>query len=179
MAGWLRQERSMVRRWLSLPEHWDLIPRAPGYVLRTAAGRDMWFPPLIGMSESGRSATRQSARSLGRRNNLIAPGLTPMDTSTQEYARLRAAVTGALNAHDVFGVLPHGAPEDEYEPEMGGFARLMGDGVAITPEVVAAVWHHGFGDSRGDTTTDLEPATPAMEVLAADLAIIQGSANHT
>lgn len=34
-----------------------------------------------------------------------------MDTSTPEYARLRAIITQHLNASDLIGVLPHGEPE--------------------------------------------------------------------
>jgi hypothetical protein len=43
-----------------------------------------------------------------------------MDTITPEYARLRAAITERLNAHDLLGVLPHGAPETEYDPDGPG-----------------------------------------------------------
>lgn len=100
-----------------------------------------------------------------------------MDTSPQEHARLRAAVTGALNAHDLLGVLPQGAPETEYDPEMGDFVRVITQGVAITPEVVATIWHKWFGDSPGGTATEVEPATPAMEALAVDLAVL-GTARH-
>lgn len=92
-----------------------------------------------------------------------------MDTSSPEYDRLRAAVTEALNAHDLQGLMDLGAPEDEYDPEMRDFVRLIAEGVTITPEVVAAVWHHWFGTSDGDPAGDVEPATPGMEALAADL----------
>ncbi|WP_197515699.1 hypothetical protein [Arthrobacter sp. U41] len=34
-----------------------------------------------------------------------------MDTITPAYARLRSAVTERLNAHDLPGVMDHGAPE--------------------------------------------------------------------
>jgi hypothetical protein len=99
----------------------------------------------------------------------IAPRMTPRDTVTPEYARLRTAITERLNAHDLLGVLPHGAPETEYDPEMEDFAALITAGGAITPEVVAAVWHKWFGDSFGETTGEPELPTPAMESLAADL----------
>ena len=56
-----------------------------------------------------------------------------MDTITPEYARLRAAITERLNAHDLLGVLPHGAPEDEYDPEMADFAALMAAGTPNHP----------------------------------------------
>lgn len=96
-----------------------------------------------------------------------------MDTSTQENNRLRAAVTAALNGHDLLGVMSHGAPEDEYDPEMWDFVRLIGEGVTITPEVVATIWHKWFGNSWGITTSEVEQATPAMEALAADLQSVQ------
>ncbi|MET1155543.1 hypothetical protein [Arthrobacter sp.] len=96
-----------------------------------------------------------------------------MDTVTPEYARLRSAITETLNAHDLLGVLPHGAPETEYDPEMGDFAALITAGTPNHPEVVATVWRKWFGDSQGDSTGEPEPPTPAMEALAADLQDIQ------
>ena len=96
-----------------------------------------------------------------------------MDPITPEYARLRSAVTERLNAHDLLGVLPHGAAEDEYDSEMEDFAALITAGGAITPEVVATVWHKWFGNSEGDSTGEPEPATPAMAALAADLQEVQ------
>lgn len=98
-----------------------------------------------------------------------------MDTITPEYARLRAAITERLNAHDLLGVLDLGAPEDEYDPEMEDFAALMAVGTPITPEVVATVWHKWFGDSAGETAGEVEPPTPGMTALAADLRALQGS----
>lgn len=106
----------------------------------------------------------------------IAPRLAPTDTSTVEHARLNAAVTGALNAHDLAGAMDRGAPEDEYDPETGDFVRLIEEGVTITPEVVAAVWHEWFGDSDGETAGEVEPATPAMKALVADLQAAQREA---
>lgn len=96
-----------------------------------------------------------------------------MVTVTPEYARLRAAITERLNAHDLLGVLPHGAPEDEYDPEMEDFAALIAAATTITPEVVAAVWHKWFGDSFGNTDDDPAPPTSGMEALATDLQAIQ------
>lgn len=96
-----------------------------------------------------------------------------MDPITPEYARLRSAITERLNSHDLLGVLPHGAPEDEYDPEMEDFAALITAGGAITPEVVATVCHKWFGNSEGDSTGEPEPPTPAMAALAADLQEVQ------
>jgi hypothetical protein len=79
-----------------------------------------------------------------------------MDTSTQEYSRLREAVTERLNAHGLLGVMGHGAPDTEYGPEMEDFAGLIAEGAPITPEVVATVWHKWFGDSTGEP----EPPRP-------------------
>ena len=97
-----------------------------------------------------------------------------MDTITPEYDRLRSAITERLNAHDLLGVMDHGAPETEYDPEMEDFAALIAAGETITPEVVATVWHKWFGDSLGETMGEPEPPTSGMEALAADLQAIQG-----
>lgn len=96
-----------------------------------------------------------------------------MDPITPEYSRLRTAVTERLNAHDLIGVLHHGAPETGYDPEMEDFAALITAGTTITPEVVAEVWHKWFGDSKGETEGEPEPPTPAMTALAADLQDVQ------
>lgn len=96
-----------------------------------------------------------------------------MDTSSREYERLRAAVSERMNAHDLLGLMDLGAPDDEYDPEMRDFVRLIAEGVTITPEVVATVWHKWFGTSDGDPARDAQPATPGMEALAADLQAIQ------
>ena len=96
-----------------------------------------------------------------------------METTTPEYARLRAAITERLNAHDLLGVLPHGAPEDEYDSEMEDFAALITAGTPITPEGVATVWHKWCGDSFGETKGEPEPPTSGMVALAADLQALQ------
>src|SRR5687768_11861270 len=88
-----------------------------------------------------------------------------MDTTTGDYARLREAVTSHLNVHDLLGVLDLGAPADEYEPEMEDFVRLIAEGMSITPEVVAGVWHKWFGDPSGQPG----PPSSEMEALAIDL----------
>ena len=46
-----------------------------------------------------------------------------------EQSALRTAITERLNAHDLLGVMDHGSPEDEYDPEMEEFAALMAVGV--------------------------------------------------
>lgn len=88
-----------------------------------------------------------------------------MNTSTRDDTRLREAVTGCLNRHDLLGVLDLGAPADEYDPEMEDFVRLVSAGETITAEVVAGVWHKWFGDPSG------QPAPPSaeMEALPVDL----------
>ena len=92
-----------------------------------------------------------------------------MTTNAPELPALKAAVTERLNAHDLLGVLPHGAPEDEYDPEMEDFTALIAAGTPITPVVVATVWHKWFGDSRGEAAGDVEPPSSAMVALADDL----------
>jgi hypothetical protein len=95
-----------------------------------------------------------------------------MDTVTPEYARMRTAITERLNAHDPLGVMDHGAPNTEYDPEMGDLAALIAAGTPITPEVVARVWHKWSGDSFGNTAGEPEPPSPGMVALAADLPVI-------
>lgn len=97
-----------------------------------------------------------------------------MDTSTSADAELRTAITERLNAHDLLGVMDHGAPGDEYDSEMKDFAALIEAGATITPEVVATVWHEWFGDSRGNTDGEPEPPTAKMAALAADLQSLRG-----
>jgi len=96
-----------------------------------------------------------------------------MTTNAPELSVLKAAITERLNAHDLLGVLDHGAPEDEYDPEMEDFAALMAAGEPITPEGVDMVWHKWFGNSRGNTAGEVEPPTSAMVALAADMQVIQ------
>lgn len=90
-----------------------------------------------------------------------------MDVRTQDYRRLRRAVTACVNAHDLLGVLDD-APPDEYDPEIEDFTRLIAKGEHITPEVVAAVWHKWFGDNK-----EAPPPTPRITALANDLRTIQ------
>ena len=91
-----------------------------------------------------------------------------MDARTQEYRRLRREVTACVSAHDLLGVLDD-APPDEYDPEIEDFTRLIAKGEPITAEVVAAVWHKWFGDSKG------APPQPTlrMTALANDLRTFQ------
>lgn len=91
-----------------------------------------------------------------------------MDTSTKECSRLRIDITERLNAHDLAGVMDHGAPATEYDPETDDFARLIAEGETITPEVVAMVWHKWFGDPSEEPSGP----TPEMVALAADLQTI-------
>jgi hypothetical protein len=96
-----------------------------------------------------------------------------MDPITPEYTRLREAITERLDVHDLIGVMDHGAPGTEYDPEMEDFAALITAGRPITAEAVAAVWHKWFGDSMGETAGEPEPATSGMTALAADLQDVQ------
>ena len=84
-----------------------------------------------------------------------------MDTTNPIDSRLRDAVAEVLNAHDLAGVMAHGAPDSEYDPELKDLVALIEEGTAITPEVVAGVWHKWFGD-EDDTP---EPPTPSMVAL--------------
>ncbi|AOT04339.1 hypothetical protein [Arthrobacter sp. U41] len=94
------------------------------------------------------------------------PPWTPSPRNTPDCA---TAITELLNAHDLLDVMDHGAPEDEYDPEMEDFAALIAAGTPITPEVVATVWHKWFGDRMGGTAGEPEPPTSGLVALAADL----------
>ena len=91
-----------------------------------------------------------------------------METSPQEYDRLRDSVLACLTRHDLVGVMGHGAPGDEYAPEAEDFARRIVEGTPVTPGLVAIVWHHWLGDP-----SDERQLTSGMEALAADLQNIQ------
>lgn len=106
---------------------------------------------------------------------LIAPKMALMEPVTPEYTRLRQALTEFLNAHDLAGVMEHGAPGNEYDPEMEDFVALIARGEPVTPESVAAVWHKWFGDSQSNSIGEPEPPNPAMAALAADLQEFQHS----
>jgi hypothetical protein len=95
--------------------------------------------------------------------------MAPMDTINPTDSRLRGAVAEVLNAHDLAGVMAHGAPDSEYDPELKDLVALIEEGTAITPEVVAGVWHKRFGD-EDDTA---EPPTPSLVALAAALLAAQ------
>lgn len=99
----------------------------------------------------------------------ITPRLRTMEAITRDVARLRAEVTACLNRHDLLGVLDHGAPEEEYDPEMNDFAAFIAEGVPITSEVVAAVWQKWFGGICDAP----EPPSAAMAALAGDLQAIR------
>lgn len=88
-----------------------------------------------------------------------------MTANAPELIALKAAITERLNAHDLLGIMDHGAPETEYDPEMEDFAVLIAAGDPITPEAVATVWHKWFGDPSEEP----EAPTLAMASLAADL----------
>lgn len=81
-----------------------------------------------------------------------------MPRAARTHALLRARVLDVVSRWDPEGLLAFGAPEDEYEPEAGSFAALLGRGVTITPEVVRQVWEHWFGPD----STFVRLASPAV-----------------
>ncbi|MBT2550567.1 hypothetical protein [Arthrobacter sp. ISL-65] len=91
--------------------------------------------------------------------------MAPIDITNPTDSRLREAVTEILNAHDLAVVMTHGAPDSEYDPEMKDLVTLIKGGTAITPDVVAGVWHKWFGDGADEP----ERPTSAMTALADDL----------
>ncbi len=131
--------------------------------LSTASVRDIEFLRVMAQDD-GPAAIGDIGRRMGAKSKQVADCRARLIA-----ARLRAATTERLSAHDLAGVMDHGAPETEYSPEMEDFARVIAAGGTITPEVVATVWHKWFGDPAE------EPAgpTPGMAALAADLQAIQ------
>lgn len=85
-----------------------------------------------GFLVAGVDEGRLGPQALARPVDATAHRMAPVDTITPEYARLREAITERLNAHDLFGVMEHGAPATEYDPEMEDFAALVTAGVPIT-----------------------------------------------
>jgi hypothetical protein len=91
------------------------------------------------------------------------------DSTSPSNSPLAAVVSEILNAHDLLGVLTLGAPADEYDPEMKDLVTLIEEGTAITPEVVAGVWHKWFGDEDDEP----EPPDRAVTALTDDLLAVQ------
>ena len=54
-----------------------------------------------------------------------------MEPVTPQDTLLRSTITERLNAHAPDGVMAHGAPGNEYDPEMEDFAALMAHGETI------------------------------------------------
>ncbi|GII91108.1 hypothetical protein Ssi02_13390 [Sinosporangium siamense] len=52
-----------------------------------------------------------------------------------------------INRCDPEGLLESGAPDDEYDPEVGELAALVHGDTTITTSAVAAVFDNWFGDS--------------------------------
>lgn len=74
-----------------------------------------------------------------------------------------------LNKHDPEGLLDLGAPKDEYQPEAADFARRLGTGQPITPDVVIEMWERWFGPGssyvRNATTAELDEVAAELDAL--------------
>ncbi|MET9339023.1 hypothetical protein [Nonomuraea sp. NPDC003804] len=60
--------------------------------------------------------------------------------------QVAAAVRALINRYDPEGLLGMGAPEDEYDPEVGDLATLVCGGDEITADAVGFVWNRWFND---------------------------------
>lgn len=92
----------------------------------------------------------------------------------KEHRDLRAAVSEALKAADPIGLLALGAPEDEYDPEVGTILPRLQD--AASPERVQEILHeefiHWFGaDVAGPVHAYRAPAAAIWRALEASEAV--------
>ncbi|MEU8149173.1 hypothetical protein [Nonomuraea sp. NPDC048901] len=60
--------------------------------------------------------------------------------------QVAAAVRALINRYDPEGLLGMGAPEDEYDPEVGDLTALVRGGEKITADAVSSVWNRWFDD---------------------------------
>jgi hypothetical protein len=68
---------------------------------------------------------------------------------TVRYTSMLAQVRAVINRHDPEGLLELECPEDEYNPEVRDFARLLCDGQLITQQVVIGIWKGGSAQTAG------------------------------
>ncbi|MEU6715771.1 hypothetical protein ABZ897_30265 [Nonomuraea sp. NPDC046802] len=57
-----------------------------------------------------------------------------------------AAVRALINRYDPEGLLGMGAPEDEYDPEVGDLTTLVCGREEITADAVGSIWNRWFND---------------------------------
>lgn len=76
---------------------------------------------------------------------------------SQRYDDAFAAVKALVDARDPVGLLAQGAPENEYEPEVGDLVRLVLEREPPTGSTVNDIWCRWFGDEHtlGPTADDL------------------------
>ncbi|MEV0236335.1 hypothetical protein [Nonomuraea sp. NPDC050786] len=60
--------------------------------------------------------------------------------------QIAAAVRLLINQYDPEGLLEMGAPEDEYDPEVGDLAALVCGEEEITADAVGSIWNRWFDD---------------------------------
>ncbi|WP_157248566.1 hypothetical protein [Nonomuraea typhae] len=68
------------------------------------------------------------------------------------HDQVTAEVRSLINGYDPEGLLGMGAPEDEYESEVGDLAALVHAGQEITAAAVSSVWNRWFNVSPNWTT---------------------------
>lgn len=70
-----------------------------------------------------------------------------MATRSKRYKEAFAATTEVVNRHDPIGLIEIGAPEDEYDPEVGDLVRMVLRNDPIEESDVEGVWIRWFGDT--------------------------------
>jgi hypothetical protein len=60
--------------------------------------------------------------------------------------QVAAAVRALINRYDPEGLLDMGAPEDEYDPQVGDLIALVCGREQITADAVGSVWNRWFDD---------------------------------
>lgn len=68
-------------------------------------------------------------------------------TRSNRYKEAFAATTEVVNRHDPIGLIEIGAPDDEYDPEVGDLVRMVLRNDPIEESDVEGVWIRWFGDT--------------------------------
>ncbi|MFI6505098.1 hypothetical protein [Nonomuraea typhae] len=81
------------------------------------------------------------------------------------HDQVTAEVRSLINGYDPEGLLGMGAPEDEYDSEVGDLAALVHAGQEITATAVSAIWNRWFNMSPNWTTRDPEQVSEVATAL--------------
>jgi hypothetical protein len=73
---------------------------------------------------------------------------------SEKYETAFAATREVVNKSDPVGLIESGAPEDEYDPEVGDLVRMVLRDDPIEEAAVDDVWIKWFGDTYSMSGTD-------------------------